>query len=311
MDFVSKVIDFWNESVRGTAAGWNLVSNWLRALILFVLIWPFAMFQVSLIGSTSFTAFFGLLPAIALIVYFFLDSFVSRSIDPLLIGLTVKQVGLARDLLQSIRKIIFVEIIVLFAVMLTPFHRAPQLVWPLLVGIMVLAIRGESGWFMRHISLFVTPVIIGIFALLFFGGPQGYYPKKITEGLEKFRDGKTNVTQDIDELFAGLGNYPDCADAKNVNMNPFSAEVSHVDVKLHPQCFSGMIITPISWPEWHIDSPSWLDIKFANGDRAFVKEDEAPHWKKRRGVFKLRGEGTATISIYPPDSKDVVLSRKQ
>lgn len=99
-----------------------------------------------------------------------------------------------------------------------------------------------------------------------------------------------NYTQLID--------YPLCGGVKDIAI---TAVPSQTQVPLRPDCWSGNIEMPDTPPfTFRIRNPGVLEYKFWDGRRLlFGATDEEWIGEIGNANFRLRGDGTATITVEP------------
>ncbi len=89
--------------------------------------------------------------------------------------------------------------------------------------------------------------------------------------------------------------YPLCADSEN---RQFAPGITKIEVKIRSECWSGWITTPATWPKYYYQSVlnKGMEIRFLDSTRMWLPANDV-QWFNRRGIFRLRGEGTAIVSI--------------
>lgn len=101
------------------------------------------------------------------------------------------------------------------------------------------------------------------------------------------------------------GNYPLCADAKDVFFYP-DRGMTKVRVPMRRDCWSGWISTPIDW-DWEFETVErkGADVWFRDGERKWFGPNDTTRWLNRRGVFRVRGEGDIVAWIHDgPEDKE-------
>ena len=192
-------------------------------------------------------------------------------------------------------------------IMLVPISNNPGLVLPMVfvsLTLIVVVMKGCQGIPLEKIVGKTATLMFVAFTLSFF------FPKSsaiVARVPGKLDDTIAPVIESIlDTTSTGKqseGYYPPCASSPDLYFRAGApAQFSEVDI--HPECWSGWITTPIGTSySFQSTANLGLEVEFRDGHREYLEPSSNAWFGKRRGIFRLRGEGTVIVTFDYPDEE--------
>ena len=209
-------------------------------------------------------------------------------------ALSKRMNGIGQRLVNWILFALLVELTFTMYVMVVPIRKNPLSIPAALVSIftlIILAIMAKKGETFRRIARRAAILVFLASTLSFF------LPQSFAAAGKKLNGVDRTVTSAIEEgLVQKFGDYPLCADQMSHRFEPHKG-TTYLEIQMHPECWSGWIVVPPGWNYYlHGQENKGMEMYFQDGYRVWVAPDTAP-WFKRRGVFRVRGEGKLIASI--------------
>ena len=192
-------------------------------------------------------------------------------------------------------------------VMIVPISNNPGLVLPMVfvsLTLIVVAMKGYQGIPLEKIVGKTATLMFVAFTISFF------FPKSsaiVARVPGKLDDTIAPVIESIlDTASTGKqskGYYPPCASSPNLYFDA-GAPAQFCEVDIHLECWSGWITTPIGTSySFQSTANLGLEVEFRDGHREYLEPSSNAWFGKRRGIFRLRGEGTVIVTFDYPDEE--------
>ena len=100
-------------------------------------------------------------------------------------------------------------------------------------------------------------------------------------------------------IFSGGNEFQDNRGHSQISVIEKMESSKIIEVPLDPETWSDWVELPLTFKNWELRAPDWLEFRFLNGESHRLKADEKFWWKNTPcRTFKLRGAtGKATIVV--------------
>ena len=96
---------------------------------------------------------------------------------------------------------------------------------------------------------------------------------------------------------AAQPDYPNCSGASDFPLAGVMELDAIIEVSMRPECRSGIVTTPLAWPNVAYSSSAnkGFEICFLNGACEWLLPNAEHPWPATRAIFRVRGEGVLTL----------------